>query len=152
MPQWPWRKPRPGVDEYGRSPLWYHVADGDITALRRDLKAGLNSTAADKDGFTALHVAAQNGRAEALDMLIRAGADVNATDRHGNGPLWTAGYEAAKAIATDANMSIVAMLLKAGADPHRINKAGRSPIFWASVNPRLQEVYNLAGIAAPVGP
>lgn len=134
MPQWPWKKSRPGVDEYGRSSLWHHAAKGDVQAVKADIRAGLSATAADKDGFTAIHVAAQNGHADVVATLIQSGADVNAVDRHGNGPLWTAGYEAAKAADTDASLSIVAMLLKAGADPRCRNQAGRTPEHWRTVS------------------
>jgi ankyrin repeat protein len=145
MPQWPWRNKRPGVDEYGRSPLWYRAADGDAAGVKAELKSGASATSADKNGYTALHVAAQNGHAEIVSLLIEAGADVNAVDKHGNGSLWTAGYEAAKAKATDANFSIVTMLLKAGADPHYRNRAGRTPETWRAVNPALNAVYVAAG-------
>lgn len=146
MPQWPWKKARPGVDQYGRSPLWYHAANGDLDAVRQEVRSGQAATAADKDGFTSLHVAAQNGHAEVVALLIQAGADVNAVDRHGNGPLWTAGYEAAKRIATEANLSIVAMLLKAGADPHHRNRADRTPETWRNASQRVDAIFADAGL------
>ena len=127
MPQWPWRKPRPGVDDYGRSPLWHHAANGNLSGLKADLKSGLDATAADKDGYTSLHVASQNGHAGAVALLLRAGADPNTTDRHGNGPLWTACYEGGKDCATADQLTIISLLLKAGANPHHVNNAGRSP-------------------------
>jgi len=145
MPVWPWKNKRPGVDEYGRNTLWYHAAKGDVAGLKADLRSGLSPTSADKDGFTSLHVAAQNGHAEIVSILIEAGADVNAIDKHGNGPLWTAGYQAASPKATEANFSIAAMLLKSGADPHYQNRAGRTPETWRSINPTLNAVYIAAG-------
>ena len=145
MPQWPWRKPRPGVDDYGRSPLWHHAARGDRAGVLADLRAGLDPTAADKDGYSSLHVAAQNGHLEMVSLLIEAGADPNALDRHGNGPLWTACYEGWKDIATPAQRSIITLLLRAGADPHHENKAGRSPQFWREESPQIDAAFVAAG-------
>ena len=144
MPQWPWKNPRPGVDEYGRNALWHHALEGNIEALRADLRAGLSPTSPDKDGNTALHVAVQGGHADAVALLIQAGGDVNATDKHGNGPLWTAGYEASKATASEARVSIVTMLLKAGADPHHKNRADRTPERWREVSPKVDVAFAAA--------
>jgi len=146
MPQWPWKNPRPGVDLYGRNSLWHHIADGDLEAVKSDLLSGMSATAADKDGCTSLHVATQWGHAEIVSLLIQAGADVNAADRHGNGPLWTACYEATKLIATEANLTIVAMLLRAGADPHHRNRVDRTPEFWRTRSERVNAVFVDAGI------
>lgn len=144
MPQWPWRKPRPGVDEYGRSPLWHHSAEGNIEALKSDVKLGLDVTAADKDGYSSLHVAAQNGHLATVAALLEAGANPNATDRYGNGPLWTACYAGAKAIAVPDQHSIVTCLLNGGADPDQKNKAGRSPQFWRTVSPQIDYAFKNA--------
>ncbi len=151
MVQWPWRKKRVAVDEYGRSPLWHHAASGDVAALEARLRqTGGDATAADKDGFTALHIAAQNGHGQIVRALVRARADVNAVDRHGNGPLWTASRQASLAVATEPSFVIVELLLGAGADPHHINNAGRSPLMWASTSPKLAERYAAAGVSLVV--
>ena len=145
MPQWPWKNPRPGVDEYGRSPLWHHAADGDVKAVEADLMSGVDPTSADKDGFTALHAATLYGHARVVSLLLEAGADPNAADRYGNGPLWTACYEGTKALATEAQRSIISILLAGGADPNRINKAGRSPQVWREASPEVDAVFESAG-------
>jgi len=135
MPQWPWRNPRPGVDDYGRSPLWHHAAVGDIAAVRADLANGLDPTAADKDGYSSLHVAAQNGHVEMIAFLLESGADPNCRDRHGNNALWTAasrGY---------SGIPIIPLLLRAGANPDQVNKAGRSPQFWREGFPEMNQVF-----------
>ena len=79
-------------------------------------------------GRTALHHAAMFGSKEAIELLVRAGADVNAVDDAGNTPLWAnvnsragwsnnpagfvgGGSVCSKALAADA-------LLTLGADPN----------------------------------
>nr|ASK44065.1 hypothetical protein [Agrobacterium fabrum] len=105
MPQWPWRKKRSNVDEYGRSSLWHHAAEGNLVSLENELRGSTdNVSAADKDGFTALHVAAQNGHPHIVRKLLAAGAEVNVIDRYGNGPLWTASRQASLSIATEAGI------------------------------------------------
>ncbi|HTK58533.1 MAG TPA: ankyrin repeat domain-containing protein [Sphingomicrobium sp.] len=126
MPQWPWRNPRPGVDFYGRSPLWYFAAEGDLSGVERALQDGADPTAADKDGYGALHVAAQNGRVAIVECLVRAGANVNAADRYGNGALWTACFNSRMAKEMGDRFPVIAALLAAGANPHYLNNAGRS--------------------------
>ena len=145
MPQWPWKNPRPGVDEYGRSPLWHHAADADLPAIKEDLASGLDATAADKDGFTALHVATQRGHAEIVSLLLNAGADPNATDRYGNGPLWTACYEGGKDIATPEQQSIISILLEAGANPEHANNAGRTPLYFREMDCNVDAAFRKAG-------
>jgi ankyrin repeat protein len=147
MPSWPWRKPRPGVDAYGRSPLWYAAMDGDLKALERLLKDGADPTASDKDGYGALHVAAQGRHLAVVERLLAAGADPNAADKHGNGPLWTAGYYAGPGVDGEAAFEVVARLLAAGADPAHLNRVGKAPTAWAEGNPRLVAVYERAGMA-----
>ncbi|WP_235693246.1 ankyrin repeat domain-containing protein [Brucella anthropi] len=153
MPQWPWRTKRSNVDEYGRSSLWHHAAEGNIAPLENELHDGSsdNVSAADKDGFTALHVAAQNGHLQIVRRLVTAGADVNVIDRYGNGPLWTACRQASLAIATEPAFEIVGLLLRSGANPHHVNNAGRSPVVWAIRNSKLREIYIGAGVPVPPG-
>lgn len=61
-----------------------------------------------------------------VELLLRAGANSNAIDRHGNGPLWKACYEAGKDCAAPDRLAIISLLLRAGADANHANNAGRS--------------------------
>lgn len=147
MPTWPWRKPRPGVDEYGRSPLWYQAMDGNLDGLEQSLDEGLDATASDKDGFSSLHVACEYGHSAVVARLIASGADVNCTDKHGNGPLWVATRCARKA---DYSLDIVADLIRAGADMTHCNAVGKNPAGWA-MDDRLQSIYRSFGYEGEFG-
>ena len=108
----------------------------------------------DRDGRTALHYAAFEGQVEAIERLIREGADVDAQDDRGYTPLHFAAQEfrvdAARAL-IDAGASLAArdaygntalwtatfnsrgrgelvtILLTHGADPDSPNNSGASP-------------------------
>lgn len=71
---------------------------------------GADVNARDKDGDTALHVAARSGKPGAVEALLAAGADVNAKGQYGRTPL----HEAARI--SDANTAAVQALLAHGAD------------------------------------
>jgi ankyrin repeat protein len=150
MPQWPWQNRQSNVDEHGRSSLWHHAAEGNLVALENELRSSTdNVSAADKDGFTALHAAAQNGHLHIIRQLLAAGAKVNVIDCYGNGPLWTASRQASLAIAIEPAFEIVALLLKSGANPHHVNNAERSPVVWATRSAKLRETYIAAGVPVP---
>ncbi len=73
------------------------------------------------DGSTALSWAAYEDDETAIDLLIRAGADVNvATDFHGVTPLSLA--------CANGNSRIVGKLLAAGADPNIAKRSGETPL------------------------
>jgi ankyrin repeat protein len=54
---------------------------GDILTLKHLLRAGINVNAADYDRQTAAHIAAAEGNAAAIKVLVDFGADLNAKDR-----------------------------------------------------------------------
>ena len=54
------------------------------------------------------------------ELLLRKGADVNASNNFGETPLLKAVYR--------NNEKMVKLLLKYGADPHRASKSGDSPL------------------------
>lgn len=121
MPTWPKRKHRPGVDEYGRTPLWNFALAGDLARVQRELAGGADPKVGDDVGYTALHVAIQEGHVDIVELLLQSGADPNQADVHGNVPLW---------VAVDnegGDDQIILMLLRSGADARIKNKYGRSP-------------------------
>ena len=66
------------------------------------------STPPKPDGTTALHWASYRDDLESADLLIRAGANVNAANDLGATPLWTASL--------NGSAAIVRRLLQAGAE------------------------------------
>ena len=106
----------------GRPPIWEFASAGDVAGVHSELSAGADPNSRDGDsGFTPLHIAVQNHHAGVVQALLHAGADPNAIDKHGNGPLWTAVMQAR------GDNKIVKLLLAAGADAHAKNVHGRSP-------------------------
>jgi len=121
----PKRKPRPGVDEYGRTPLHYAAADGQVEEVIRLLSAGANPNAQDDNGWSALHFAAQAVSSGVTEMLLAGGAQTELKDSFGNTALSTAVFE------SRGNGSVIQLLRRAGADPHAANSSGVTPLSLA---------------------
>lgn len=79
--------------------------------------------AATKGGMTALIYAARDGRHEAVDLLLDAGADIELAEANGITPLLMA--------ALNNQLEIAHRLLAAGADPNADDFWGRTPLFAA---------------------
>ena len=88
------------------------AATGDLLEIERLLQEGCNIDAFDEDlPRTPLHYAAIENQADAVQLLIRAGANVNANDpeRIGDTPLG--------AVAGTCSFEIAKLLVDGGADP-----------------------------------
>jgi ankyrin repeat protein len=100
-------------------------------AMHQD-QAGLRSLIGKKadvnaplvDGSTALHWAVENDDADAVEMLLQAGAVADAKDRYGLTPLYYA--------ASNGNAAIIRKLLKARASPNIANKEGDTALMAAA--------------------
>lgn len=98
------------VDEYIRA-----AREGNVTALRSFLEAGMAVDVTDAEGATALFRAAENGRSEAVAFLAGHGADTAVTGTRFDTPLIAA--------ARSGSVESVQALLAAKADPSvRTNK------------------------------
>ena len=98
---------------------------GDLAAVRALLKQGTDVNAAQGDGMTALHWAAQQGNAELVSMLLSAGANVRATTRLG---AYTPLHLASQA----GHATTVAALIAAGAAADLRTTTGASPLMLAA--------------------
>jgi len=120
------------------TPLMAAAINGDVALVRTLLsrKADVAVVSADRTGnvkngpvrygtITALHAAVTSGRPEVIELLLNAGAPVDATDARGMTPLmW--------AVATDrADPRVVRLLLTHHTDPRRRSPTGESAIDWA---------------------
>jgi ankyrin repeat protein len=108
-------------DEFGRSAIHYAAASGDAEEVLRLLARGADPGEPDAIEFTPLHFAAQEQHTAVVEVLIKAGADIRATDRWGNTPLWRA------VLSAHGNLSTALSLIAAGADPDAPNNTGVSP-------------------------
>ncbi|MBW3533701.1 MAG: ankyrin repeat domain-containing protein [Gemmatimonadetes bacterium] len=91
------------------SPVADAARDGDIDAVRALLQEGADVNAAQGDDMSALHWAAERGDAPLADMLVHAGAHLEAVTRIGS---YTPLHVASRA----GHAPVVARLLEAGAD------------------------------------
>ena len=146
----------------------------DIAAVMALLRQGSDVNAAQGDGMTALHWAAQRGNAELASILIEASADVEAGTRIGSYTslhiasrgghldvvtiLLEAGADVSArttnsvvtplhlAAAAAGGEAIVAALLERGADPNaREGSAGQTPLMFAASANRPAAVHALVG-------
>ncbi|HEX7248410.1 MAG TPA: ankyrin repeat domain-containing protein [Actinomycetota bacterium] len=117
---------RPRVPELD---LFEAATFGDVPRLEELLSNGPASVAAmSGDGFTALHLAAFFGHADAARLLLRHGADLDAP-----GTGWMTGTALHSAVSA-RHEDVVAALLEAGADPNVRQSGGWTPLHSAAHN------------------
>ena len=108
------------------TPLIDAVQKGDVAAVRALLGQGADPNAAQGDGLTALHAAAQTGSVEITRLLLGAKASVAAKTRIG-------GYTPLHLAAQGAHAAVVTALLEAGADPAAVTTtSGVTPLHLAA--------------------
>jgi ankyrin repeat protein len=98
-------------------PLVEAARRGDVAAVRTLLQGGADPSAAQGDGLTALHVAAETGNLEIARVLIAGKADIEAKSRIG-------GYTPLHLAAGAARAAVVDALLQAGADVRAVTTTG----------------------------
>ena len=107
------------------APVADAASRGDATVVRALLERGADVQTARPDGMTALHWAAMRSDLELADMLLYAGANLEATTRLGrHTPLHVAGRS--------GRAPVVRALLEAGADPHARTASGATPLHLAA--------------------
>nr|CEL68462.1 TPA: ankyrin repeat-containing protein [Neospora caninum Liverpool] len=86
-----------------------HAANGDLKSLVEDLRSDpALVNARNDDDMTALHLAADRGHVEVIELLLEKGADVNVQDNSGETPLHVA--------VVAENLNVILLLLKKNAD------------------------------------
>lgn len=100
-----------------------HFGRSDSIAVLLEHGAELGAISRNRNANTPLHAALAGRQAETAKLLIRQGADVNATDGSGYTPLHLAAHE--------GNAALVQLFLDAGADPQALTVAGQTPLDMA---------------------
>ena len=116
------------------SSLMDSIETDDMYNLERLLELDVNLNEKDEFGRTALHLAVESGRSDAVAMLLASGAYIDAQDDRGHTPLLLA--------VEGGRFQITEILSNAGADLSIQDNAGRSPADLALEKPaiRLQKL------------
>jgi len=109
------------TDGYSRTALLWASYYGNLDMLSWLIENGAKINHQDKNGFSALHFAAQEKRIGIADLLLKHGANLELRDNHGNTPLWTAVFNARK------DYELVKLYLKSRANLDNVNNSGRTP-------------------------
>ena len=121
------------------TPLHKALIDGNVGALKQNIKAGANVNAKDSGGQTPLAIAALSGNLEAVKVLVDNGADVNSKDKNGVTPL---------IFATRLGLlDVVKVLVEHGADVNAKANGGDSLV---RVSEGWNMVINIANGATPM--
>jgi uncharacterized protein len=99
------------------SPLLAAATRGHVECAEWLLSNGAQINAADREGWTVLHVAAAKADERMYELLLRHGADAHACTKHGEVPLHALA-------STSGSVPCARLLLTAGADAARTNGAG----------------------------
>ena len=118
----------PVADADADSPVADAAQRGDLDAVRRLLREGADVNAPQGDGMTALHWAAERGDASLCEVLLYAGARVDAGTRIGH-------YTPLHLAARGAHEAVVGLLLRAGSDPNAATtNSGAAPLHLAAAS------------------
>ncbi len=115
----------------------------DLAAVRSLIAGGSDVSAAQGDGMTALHWAAERGHAEIAAALLAAGANVTATTRLGD-------YTPLHLAARRGHATVGTLLLAAKADAAAVSSTGVSPLHLAAAAGDRTLVEALVAAGAPV--
>ena len=100
----------------------FHIAawEGDVSLVESMLQEGVPVDCVDRDGRTALSLAAYLNRTDVIRLLLQKGADVNKRDRRGSTPVHYAAW--------NNSTEATAMLTEHGASINITNNEGDKPI------------------------
>jgi ankyrin repeat protein len=102
------------VDRQGRSALHTAAFRGDAAEVSRLLALGFAPDLPDHQGFTPLHLAAQEWHEDAARVLLDGGANVDPKNKFGNTPLFVAVFN------SKGRGELISLLRDRGADPLKI--------------------------------
>lgn len=109
------------TDGYLRTTLILAALHKNVDLLRWLIENGANVNHQDRNGYSALHFAAQEKTQEAAKLLLDNGASLELTDIHGNTPIWTAIFSAR------GELELVKLYVQRGANPDVLNKYQKTP-------------------------
>ena len=125
------------------SPVADAAMRGDADEVRELLRTGADVNAAQGDGMTALHWAADNGQTELADVLVFAGANLEATTRLG-------GFTPLMVASRAGHAGIVRLLANAGANLEATTETGETALHYAAWSGNPEIVLALADKGAAV--
>ena len=129
-------------DEYGRAPLHF-AANSDIALAL--LKAGADPNAIDDSGTTPLHCACIDDQADVVEVLLQAGAHVNAAIQAG----WmSAGQTPLHTAVKSGAISSIEKLIASGADIDAQDLEGETPLHLAAQEDQLDAAKALLNAGA----
>ena len=127
-----------------QSPVADAAMRGEVDHVRQLLRSGEDVNAAQGDGMTALHWAAESGNAELASMVIYAGANVGAVTRLGD-------YTPLHIASRSGRYEVVSVLLDADADVDAVTSTGSvTPLHFGAASGNTAVVEALIGAGASV--
>jgi ankyrin repeat protein len=122
---------KPG--EAGEAPLFVASEFGLLDSAEHLIQvSGVNLNQPGRMGTTPLFIACANGHTAIIEMLLRAGADMNLAMEDGSTPIFIASFS--------GEVEAVRLLIEAGADVNKPRHDGDTPFFIASREGHLEIV------------